>query len=246
MKRTITTVICAVWHNDPDRHRLLLQHCENCRGQTTSVNVIYVFDNNDRPPPSFRESAIISSEPLTIYEAWNLALAACRTPYVMNLNLDDRLCADAVEQLEDRVQEADAWLIGGDWKICHSQEETNEVGKCYPAHDIPFSSDWPPKKGVATRLGSGTGNRGTFGPATLWRMECHIRFPRYPYRTASGEKIRTIGDAIWWTCITRSLNRRAVRVPLIIGNYHSHPESQAEFRNAGERALLATQKISLL
>ena len=246
MKSTITTIICAVWHNDADRQRLLLQHRENCRSQTTNVNVIYVFDDNDRPPPSFRENTIISSEPLTIYEAWNLALAACRTRYVMNLNLDDRLCVDAVEQLEERIQEVDAWLIGGDWKICHSQEETNDVGRCRPARDIPFSADWPPKEGIAARLGSGTGDRGTFGPATLWHMECHIGFPRYPYRTAGGAKIKVIADTVWWTYITRSLKRTAVRVPLIIGNYHSHPQSQAEFRGADERAFLRTERVSLL
>ncbi len=246
MKKPVTTVFCAVWSGDPDRHALLEQHVENLRRQTSAVELVYIFDNDDAAPKDLPARRIVCSQPLTIYEAWNLALASCQTPYVMNLNLDDRLCTDAVEKLEQSVQQEGASLIGGDWKICYTQEETNAVGACYPAASVPFDPSWPPPRGVPTRLGSGTGQRGTYGPATLWRLDCHVSVPRYPYRTTLGTKINGISDSIWWDIITRHLKRKACRLPLVIGNYYSHPESQAEFRNANEQELLKDQMVSLV
>lgn len=246
MKKPITTVFCAVWSGDKDRHALLEQHYANLRNQTSPVEVIYVFDNDDVPPRDLPALKLTSSQPMTIYEAWNLALAACRTPYVMNLNLDDRLCTDAVETLETAIQRENAALAGGEWQICYSQDDTNRVGACFPAMDLPFEAGWPPVKGTRTRLGSGTGNRGTYGPATLWRLDCHVGMPRYPYRTTTDIRINGISDAVWWDILIQHLKRKVIRVPMVIGNYHSHPESQAEFRNANEHALLKDQMISLV
>jgi len=246
MNKPITTVFCAVWSGDKDRHRLLEQHYENLRRQSSAVDIVYIFDNGDLPPADLPARKIACSQPLTIYEAWNLALAACQTPCVMNLNLDDRLCTDAVGLLEENLQRESAALIGGDWKICYSQDETNDVGRSYPAASLPFEPQWPPRHGTRTRLGSGTANRGTFGPATLWRLECHIGVPRYPYRTTKGTKITGISDSIWWDIVMRHLKLKASRLPTIIGNYHSHPESQAEFRNSNEHEMLKDQMVSLV
>jgi hypothetical protein len=239
-----TTIICAVWHRDENRERLLYEHAENIANQTLKVNSIYVFDNGDSPPKWLEANKIISSERLTIYEAWNLALAATVTPFVMNLNLDDRLCLDTIELLEGTAEKESAFLLGGDWKICYSQEETNRITRSYSAFDLPFIEQWPPVPGTNTRLGSGTGNRGTLGPATMWSMNCHLRVPRYPYRTMDGTRIFAAADALWWTFLTSNLRVKSVRIPKIIGNYFSHPNSQLEFRHANERRKLDWKSIS--
>jgi len=93
------TVFCAVWHGDAGRAELIAAHRDNLRRQSMPVEVIYVFDGGDAPLPGLEAHNITSSSPLTIYQAWNLALAAVKTPLVMNPNLDDRLAPDAVEKL---------------------------------------------------------------------------------------------------------------------------------------------------
>jgi hypothetical protein len=40
-------------------------------------------------------------------------------------------------------------------------------------------------------------------------------------------------------------NYKLVALPMIIGNYHSHPSEQAEFREPDERPLLSTVGVSL-
>ena len=241
-----TTIICAIWHQDSKKETLLDEHAKNISKLTNKVSPIYVFENGDVPPKWLEGHKITSSLPLTIYEAWNLALAATRTRYVMNLNLDDRLYFDAVGLLEETAQKENAALIGGDWKVCYSQRETNCLRDCYPASDLPFVPGWPPRAGTNTRLGSGTGHRNSFGPATMWSMECHLKSPRYPYRTTDGQKILSVADAVWWSYLHHQLGLKLVRIPKIIGNYFSHPDSQAEFRSANEIEQIASKQISLI
>jgi|APCry1669189034_1035192.scaffolds.fasta_scaffold10483_3 hypothetical protein len=239
-----TSVICAVYSKDPDRFALLEKHYQNLKQQTVDVQPIYIFEDGDCPPESINGDFIIFNKPLTIYEAWNLGLSACRTPLAMNLNLDDRLHNDAIELLEREIFNSGADLIGGDWKICFSQSEVDDTRVCYPSESIPFLPGWPPSKGFLTRLGSGTGERGTYGPATMWKVEAHIGFPRYPYRTTDDYRIQGVSDSIWWNILKNQLNKKIVRVPTIIGNYHSHPDSQAEFRYGGEWEMLKDKIIS--
>lgn len=227
-----TSVICAVWHQDPDRLRLLQGHQANLAAQTIPVEPIYVFDGNDHPPADLTGTVLVSREPLTIYQAWNLALIQVKTPYVINLNLDDRLSWDAIAQLESVMQQG-ADLVGGEWKLCYSQPDTDAVEHCQPADNLPFVETWPPRAGTITRLGSGTGNRGTLGPATMWSMALHGEFPRYPWKFADNSLIRTIGDSIWWR-ILKMAEKTIIRHPYIIGHYHSHPHLQAEFRNPAD------------
>ncbi len=241
-----TSVICAVWHGDPQREQLLAGHAANLARQTVPVEPLYVFDGRDQPPASLPGRKAVVHENLSIYQAWNVGLALVGTPFVMNLNLDDRLAPDAVERLEKTLLSEDAALAGGDWRICYSQPETDLVDRCYPAAELPFVTDWPPQRGTRTRLGSGTGERGTLGPATLWRMEAHIGVPRYPWRLPDGTLIKVVGDLSWWTLVTQHLKQKAVRLPEIIGNYHSHPGDQAEFRGpADETALVNALGINL-
>jgi hypothetical protein len=127
---------------------------ENLARQTAAVDCIYVFDGGDEPPSWLNARAVMVKEKLTIYQAWNVALSLVETPLVMNLNLDDRLAPDAVELLEAEILKSRAVAVGGDWKICYSQAETDAVERCYPARSVPFVADWPPKPGTRTRLGS--------------------------------------------------------------------------------------------
>jgi FkbM family methyltransferase len=226
-----TSILCSVWHGDPQRADLLQGHSASLARQTVPVEPIYVFDNGDRPPEWLRDRTVSVREPLTIYQTWNVALSLVGTPFVMNLNLDDRLHRNAVELLENALLREEATVVGGDWKICYSQAETDNADQeCYPANKLPFVPEWPPTPGTVTRLGSGTGQCGTFGPATMWRTEAHLAIPRYPWRFADGTLIKSIGDSIWWGILENYAKKKLLRLPMVIGNYHSHPATQAEFR----------------
>lgn len=226
---TEVTVFCAVWHRDSRRHELLRAHRENLRRQSRPVEVVYVFDGGDIPPDGLDAETITASSPLTIYQAWNLALAAVKTPLVMNLNLDDRLAPDGVEVLAAHLKGQDATLAGGDWRICYSQAETDAVAPCHAAADIPFSLACPPAIETPRRLGSGTGERFTYGPATLWRVNAHVKIARYPWRLRDGTLIRSVADGAFWSILSHT-GAKMARLPMVIGNYHFHPEDQAEYR----------------
>lgn len=239
-----TTVFCAVWSGDPDRRELLLGHHETLAHQTVPVNVVYIFDNGDAPPPNTSGTWITSQQPLTIYQAWNVAVRNCTTEYVMNLNLDDRLASDAIETMQEFADANQAGMVAGDWHVRYTQHETDDTKETYRASALPFDPVWPPAAGSDTRLGSGTGDRGTLGPATLWRRQLHDQAP-YPWQFADGTPIRIVGDLAWWTIVRKHLEAPVVRLPLVIGNYHSHPGNQAEFRGADEHQMLSTQGIRL-
>jgi hypothetical protein len=225
-----TTVICAVWHGDSERWERLRGHEANLDRQSVPIERIYVFDGEDEPPAWLSGRKIAVRERLTIYQAWNVALSLVATPFVMNLNLDDRLAPDAIATLYAALAREPSALAGGDWRICFTQADTDAVESCYPADRLPWVDEWPPPAGTSTRLGSGTGSRGTYGPAVLWRMDAHVGIPRYPWRLADGSLLRIAGDAAWWSLLQDRLHKKLLRVPAIIGHYHSHPATQAEFR----------------
>lgn len=249
--RDDVTVICAVWHRQSDKESLLRGHRANLDA-ARAARTIYVFDADDRPPAWLTErhdarvTCISVGDPLSIYQAWNVALSLVTTPLLMNLNLDDRLAPDAIDRMAAALDaDSDVFLVGGDWRICYGDADTDAVVPAQPLETIPFRDEWPPVAGSITRLGSGDGRRETHGPACMWRLEAHRRLPRYPYRFADGTPIRIVGDAIWWHAIEHLMRKKIVRLPLIVGNYRSHPESQAEFRfNAAEE--LANPNIALM
>ena len=113
-----------------------------------------------------------------------------------------------------------------------------------PSDARPFFPDWPPVPNRETRLGSGTGQRGTYGPATAWRASLHQQLPHYPFRFKDGSPVRIIGDAVWWDLLQK-MGCRLVRLPWIIGHYHSHPDGQAEFRNPAESEHLKLAEIGI-
>jgi FkbM family methyltransferase len=242
-----TTVICSVWHGDPDRWELLRGHQANLHALHAPVDAVYVFDGGDVPPDWLVGKVVTVQQKLTMYQAWNVALSMVETPLVMNLNLDDRLAPDAVGMLEVALlREQGAAAVGGDWEVCYSQTQTDAVRPVYPAWDLPFAAEWPPLAGTATRLGSGSGERGTLGPAVMWRMDAHLRAPRYPYRMEDGTLLRAAGDAAWWGLLGNALHHKLLRVPQVIGRYHSHPADQAEFRpNAVDEIALLNSNVQL-
>ena len=83
----------------------------------------------------------------------------------------------------------------------------------------------------------------------MWRMDAHLRAPRYPYRMEEGTLLHGAGDVAWWNLLGNHLQRKLVRLPRVIGNYHSHPVDQGEFRPkpVDEIALLQSSvQLSLL
>jgi hypothetical protein len=127
----------------------------------------------------------------------------------------------------------DALLAGGDWKICYSQDETDAVVPCHPVQELAFSGTCPPQALPNRRLGSGTGERLTFGPATMWKMAAHIKVPRYPWRLNDGSLVKSVADGAFWSILAH-LGAPLARLPLVIGNYHFHPQEQAEYRHPEE------------
>lgn len=238
----LVTVITAVWHQQRDKLSLLAGHNANLKAQTVPCRPIYVFDGGDVAPDFLDGTVLQVSEPLSLYQAWNIALAATTTPLVANLNLDDRLAPDALEKMMAALApDPNAYLVGGDWKICHSEDETDAVRPCFRVQELELFGSWPPGPEPDRRLGTGDGaNSNTYGPACMWRMDAHVHIPRYPYRFGDGTLIRGIADGIWWQLIERQLQKKLLRLPLVIGNYRTWPETQAEFRYRGERAHLAS------
>jgi hypothetical protein len=76
----------------------------------------------------------------------------------------------------------------------------------------------------------------------MWRRDLHQQIP-YPWLFASGTPIKIVGDLTWWTVVGKHLGAAAVRLPLVIGNYHSHPGEQAEFRHADEHQRLNQEGV---
>ena len=113
-----------------------------------------------------------------------------------------------------RTQPLD-WLV----EICFDQQTTDKVDKCVPCQTYDFLPDWPPTPNIPTRLGSGDGSRGTYGPACMWKMEVHLKLPRYPWRFKNGQKIKVVADAVWWGMIKHFTEYKLHRKQLIIGNY---------------------------
>ena len=227
----IATVITAVWHQQQDKESLLNGHMENLRRQTAPHRAIYVFDAGDPPPSWLAGTKITVSDPLTLYQAWNVALANVMTPLVMNLNVDDRLAPDAIALMARAFDgDPDVFLVGGDWKVCFDEADTDDVRPIYPVQELPYVAEWPPAPGRLRRLGSGDQPGATHGPACMWRLDAHRRMPRYPYKFADGSFIQIIGDAIWWHAIEHYMGKKILRLPFIIGNYRSSPATQAEFR----------------
>ncbi|MCJ8332728.1 MAG: glycosyltransferase family 2 protein [Epibacterium sp.] len=224
------TVFCAVWHKQPNKLELLKSHLDNLKQQSIPVEPCYIFDNGDTAPDWLNAPWHSFSKPLTIYEAWAAGVALTRTRYVMNLNMDDRLATDAVELMLNGLRSQNASLIGGEWIIDFDHAFQTERFSSSDVQPTKFAPDWPPiplSDGEQLRLGSGTSERGTFGPATLWDLERTERW--YPSYFGNREPILSIGDGIFWKYLL-SNGHKLVRLSRVIGRYYSSPDAQAEFK----------------
>ncbi|MEP2817769.1 MAG: glycosyltransferase family A protein [Nitratireductor sp.] len=225
--RPQVTVFCAVWHKQDNKLELLKSHWENLKQQSLPVEPCYIFDNGDTAPDWLDAPWHSFSEPLTIYEAWGAGVALAKTRYVMNLNMDDRLSTDAAEILFKTLKSQNASLAGGEWVICFDQDFQTETFSSAEEPATHFVSDWPPVPSEKLRLGSGTGERGTFGPATMWDLQkTDVWYPSYFGNRAP---ILSIGDNIFWRSLREKGHKRA-RNASVIGRYYSSPDEQAEFR----------------
>ena len=50
------------------------------------------------------------------------------------------------------------------------------------------------------------------------------------WRFEDGKLIKVIGDLCWWTLLKTFVGLELKRLDVVISNYNSHPEYQAEFR----------------
>lgn len=240
---TLVSVFCAVWHRQSNKLELLKSHYRNLRQQNIRVRIIYIFDNGDRPLDWLDADCYVFSEPLAIYEAWSAAVALNPSFYVMNLNLDDRLATNAVELLVGAACASSAALVGGEWLVCFDEKHLDQPFKSPLLLATEFVPEWPPRPNqhLQQRLGSGTGERGTFGPATLWRADAIGK--SYPSYFGDGSAIKSIGDALFWRFF-QSNSLRTTRLPVLIGKYYSSPSDQAEFRPNEDMELLRRHGVS--
>lgn len=221
------TVFCAVWSKEENKDELLRSHSRNLRSQTCTTFPLYIFDDGD-VPDGFGMPHVVCLDPLTIYEAWNLAVKLAPTEYVLNLNLDDRLFSNSIALMKDFLEASDSDLVGGEWLI-----NFGSVRECIDdlrveVSQTSFLPDWPPREGNNLRLGSGTGERPTYGPATMWKRS--TTGMGYPHLFKNGEQIRSIGDALFWHSLKQA-GRTLKKIPLMIGVYHSDAANQSEFRS---------------
>jgi|GEM_PF-4880415 hypothetical protein len=242
------TLFCAVYHRDENRHALIEEHLENIKSQSLPVEPIYVFEAGDQPSSAAKSYSIVSPSRLSIYQAWYMAMQHSNKKLLINLNLDDRLCPDAVARMSKYFDSDDVMLVGGEWVIANQVARPDQL-RNVSIRETYFDPAWPPKKrsftrsGESLRLGSGTGERGTYGPATMFRRSL-LEELQYPLKFGNGDLVESIADSLWWSLIKRKYPSGAIRIPEVVGIYHSDPSSQAEFRATNEWEKL--QKSGLL
>ncbi|WP_405117115.1 hypothetical protein L0Z64_17065 [Phaeobacter sp. BS23] len=162
--RPLVTVFCAVWHKQPNKLELLRSHWENLKAQSIPVEPCYIFDNGDVAPDWLEAPWHSFDAPLTIYEAWSAATALAQTNYIMNLNMDDRLATNAVQAMVATAAATKSALVGGEWLVSFDESHLEQDFVVEDLWKTNFIADWPPKAQADLRLGSGTGERGTYGP----------------------------------------------------------------------------------
>jgi tetratricopeptide (TPR) repeat protein len=237
-KDAVATLFCAVYHRDENRYALIEEHLENIKLQSLPVEPIYVFEAGDQPSSAAKPYAIVSPSRLSIYQAWYMAMEHSNKKLLINLNLDDRLCPDAVARMSSYFDSDDVMLVGGEWVIANQIAKSDQL-RNISIRETYFDPAWPPKtcsftrSGEKLRLGSGTGERGTYGPATMFRRSLLEELP-YPLKFGNGDLVESIADSLWWSLIKRKYPGGAIRIPEVVGIYHSDPSSQAEFRVTNE------------
>lgn len=234
------TIFCAIYSEDPFRHSLIKDHFHNVMSLGPKVTPLYIFENNDSPDPDVFPYSIVVDKALTIYQSWALACELANTKYVMNLNLDDRLYRNSISVLLSEFNKPNVAIVGGDWLVRFGSKPSSDASTrdSRSIRTTTFAPAWPPvRSGQPLRLGSGTGERGTLGPATVWKKSL-LNQIFYPNKFGNGQLIRSIGDSAWWRLISQMELGDRARVPLIVGEYLSNPGAQAEFRVTDEQKVL--------
>ena len=234
-RKPLVTVFCAVWHQQPNKLDLLRSHWENLKAQSIPVEPCYIFDNGDVAPDWLDAPWHSFSEPLTIYEAWGAGVALSQTKYTMNLNMDDRLATNAARLLVSTAEATGSALVGGDWQVSFDGSHLEAQFDVQDLWGTSFASDWPPMAQPNLRLGSGTGERGTFGPATMWNLDILGKW--YPTYFNNQTPVKSIGDQIFWKVVLQN-KQKMTRLPMVIGRYYSDTKNQAEFRPHQDNKLL--------
>ncbi|AUQ52901.1 hypothetical protein PhaeoP72_00201 [Phaeobacter inhibens] len=241
--RPLVTVFCAVWHKQPNKLELLRSHWANLKAQSIPVEPCYIFDNGDVAPDWLEAPWYSFDAPLTIYEAWSAATALAQTNYIMNLNMDDRLATNAVQAMVATAAATKSTLVGGEWLVSFDESHLEQEFVVEDLWKTSFVADWPPKAQADLRLGSGTAERGTYGPATLWNLKQVGQW--YPSYFGNQTPIKSIGDSIFWQMLSKN-NCKFTRIPMIVGRYYSDEDSQAEFRPHQDNDHLRTHGVSLV
>ncbi|AXT35991.1 glycosyltransferase family 2 protein [Phaeobacter sp. LSS9] len=241
--RPLVTVFCAVWHKQPNKLELLRSHWENLKAQSIPVEPCYIFDNGDVAPDWLEAPWHSFDAPLTIYEAWSAATALAQTNYIMNLNMDDRLATNAVQAMVATAAATKSALVGGEWLVSFDESHLEQDFVVEDLWKTNFIADWPPKAQADLRLGSGTGERGTYGPATLWNLKQVGQW--YPSYFGNQMPIKSIGDSIFWQMLANK-KCKITRIPMIVGRYYSDEDSQAEFRPHQDNDHLRAHGVSLV
>ncbi|MBY6140964.1 glycosyltransferase family 2 protein [Leisingera daeponensis] len=239
--RPLVTVFCAVWHKQVGKLELLRSHWENLKAQSIRVEPCYIFDNGEEAPEWLDAPWHSFSEPLTIYEAWAAAVALAKTRYVMNLNMDDRLATNGAQELLNTAMTTSSALVGGDWLVCFDKQHLSLEFPVTDLEGTQYLPAWPPRRHQGLRLGSGSGERGTLGAATMWDLDIVGKW--YPTYFGNGAPILSIGDTIFWGLLKHK-NLKLTRLPKIIGRYYSDPDAQAEFRPHQDNDLLKSEGLS--
>ncbi len=238
--RPLVTVFCAVWHQQPNKLELLRSHYENLKAQSIPVEPCYIFDNGDVAPEWLDAPWHSFSEPLTIYEAWAAGVALSQTRYTMNLNMDDRLATNAARLLVSTAEATKAALVGGEWLVNFDESHLDARFEVQDLWGTAFTPEWPMMAQPNARLGSGTGERGTRGPATMWNLDILGKW--YPTYFNNKTPIKSIGDTIFWQ-IVKTHKQVILRLPMVIGRYYSDPKNQAEFRPHNDEQLLSEHGV---
>lgn len=177
---------------------------------------ITVFSAGEKPTDGIPGSVITSDKPINTGQAYNLALAAMNTPYVLILPINDRLFDGALAQMQENLDQGAPW-IGGDWIVATTPEAQNRIERTMSNTAFDAVRSWPPAEGVRARLGNTTEHTNWVGPAFLYQNYLHGRFGRFPWRFGDMTLLPGYEAEVW--CKTIAANNIDLTVlPKVLGN----------------------------
>lgn len=211
------TVICSTYNSA----KWIEGYLESINNQLLAeFDIIFVDANSDDGSidtildyqfrPGINKSIIRCTEKVPIYEAWNKAIKAATTPYVININTDDRLFpAGLVTYLNYAQAYQTGDIFYGSCLIVDDKEHEKVVG----------IYDWP-QYSHETLL-----NACICGPFPMLKRQSVINDGLFdPSFTISG-------DYEMWLRMSRA-KRNFVKVREVIGSYFYNPEGMSTNRES--------------